>query len=82
MAILIPDEVLRATGMTDDEARVEIACRLFDAGKLAFGRAAHFAGLNEAQFEDAIRVRDIPRYRYSQEMLDRDVETLKKLGRW
>ncbi len=82
MPLVIPDETLRAAGMNEREAKVEIACRLFDAGKLTIGHAARLAGLEESEFEVQLQLRGIPRYRYTEEMLEQDVETLKKLGRW
>jgi predicted HTH domain antitoxin len=82
MPLVISDEMLQAAGMSEREAKVEIACRWFDAGKLAFGHAARFAGMSEPEFESQLQLRGIPRYRYTQQMLDNDVESLKKLGRW
>jgi predicted HTH domain antitoxin len=82
MPLLISDETLRAAGMDEHQGRVEIACRWFDAGKLSFGHALAFAGLSESAFEAQLEERGLPRYRYSAEMLEQDVETLKKLGRW
>ena len=82
MALVIPDETLQAAGLSEAEAKLEIACRWFDEGKLAFGHAARLAGLSEIEFESQIELRGIPRYRYTSAMLDQDVETLKTLGRW
>jgi predicted HTH domain antitoxin len=82
MPLLITDETLRAAGMNEQQAKVEIACRWFDSGKLAFGHAAAFAGVSEREFEAQLEERGLPRYRYTEEMLDQDLETLKKLGRW
>jgi predicted HTH domain antitoxin len=82
MPLLISDETLRAAGMSEGEAKVEIASRLFDAGKLAFGQAAGLAGLSELDFEAQLELRGLPRYRYTEQMLDQDVESLKRLGSW
>jgi predicted HTH domain antitoxin len=82
MPLTIPDETLRAAGMSEREAKVEIACRWFDAGKLSLGHAAGLAELSESEFEAELELRGIPRYRYTEEMLAQDVEALKKLGRW
>jgi predicted HTH domain antitoxin len=82
MPLVISDETLRAAGIDEHEARLEIACRWFDTGKLSFGHAAAFAGLSEIDFEAQLEQRGLPRHRYTAEMLDQDVETLKKLGRW
>jgi predicted HTH domain antitoxin len=82
MPLVISDETLRAAGMNEREAKVEIACRWFDAGKLSFGHAARFAGCEEIDFEAQLQKRGIPRHRYTDEMLDQDVSALRKLGRW
>mgnify|MGYP001767929124 FL=1 len=82
MPLVIPDETLRAAGMKEGEAKVEIACRWFDEGRLAIGHAARLAGMSKAEFERELERRNIPRYRYTEEMLDHDFEAIKKLGRW
>jgi predicted HTH domain antitoxin len=82
MPLVIPDEALKAAGMNEHEAKIEIACRWFDAGKLTIGHAARLAGMSELDFEKQLEQRGIPRYRYSDEKLQNDVESLKKLGRW
>ena len=82
MPLVISDEMLKAAGMNEFEAKIEIACRWFDAGKLTVGHAARFASLTETEFESQLQKRGLPRYRYTEQMLDDDVATLKKLGRW
>ncbi len=82
MPVVITDETLKAAGMNELEAKVEIACRWFDSGKLALGHAARMAGLSDTEFEAELEHRGIPRYRYTEQMLDDDVAALKKLGRW
>ena len=82
MPLVIPDEMLKAAGTNESEAKIEIACRWFDAGKLTIGHAARFASLTETDFEAQLQKRNLPRYRYTEQMLDDDVATLKKLGRW
>ena len=79
MPLIIPDETLRALRMTEEVARVEIACRLFDAGQIAFGHAAKFARLDEAAFGEEIERRGIPRYRYTAAMLEEDLETIRRM---
>lgn len=82
MPLVISDETLRAAGLSEPEAKLEIACRWFDAGKLTIGHAARLAGISESEFEAQLEARGIPRYRYTDQMLDHDVDALKKLGRW
>ena len=50
MPVVISDETLRQAGLTEREAVVEIACRLFDAGKLALWPAAKLAGMSRVEF--------------------------------
>ena len=82
MSLVISDEMLRAAGLSEPEARLEIACHWFDQGKLTIGHAARLACMTESGFESELAARAIPRYRYTEEMLEQDVETLKRLGRW
>jgi predicted HTH domain antitoxin len=32
--LTIPDDILREAGISESDANVELACRLYDAGKL------------------------------------------------
>jgi predicted HTH domain antitoxin len=80
MPLTLSDEVLKQTGMTAEEARVEIACRLFDAGKLALWPAAKFAQLSRVAFEEELHRRHIPIYRPTIADLEAELETLDRLG--
>lgn len=79
MPLLISDDLLSAAGMSEDEARIEIACRLFDAGKLALWPAAKWAGLSRVEFEDELRQRKIPLYRPTVADLQADLATFERL---
>jgi predicted HTH domain antitoxin len=79
MPLTLSDDVLEKAGMTADEARVEIACRLFDAGKLALWPAAQLAQLSRTEFEGELLSRRIPIYRPTLADLQNDLETLKQL---
>jgi len=54
MPVLIPDETLKKAGLSEQEARIEIACRLYDADKLHLWPAAQLAGLSRDEFESAL----------------------------
>lgn len=62
MPLITPDEMLKLVGLTKQEMTVEIACRLFDAGKLHLWPAAQLAGMSRVQFEDALIKRGIAPY--------------------
>jgi len=81
MAVLaIPDDVLREAGLSEREALIEFASRLFDAGKLSLWSAARVAGLDRPSMEDALLKRRIPIYRPQQEDVLEDLATLDHLG--
>ena len=78
--LTIPDELLRQTGLTEREALIEFACRLFDARKISLWSAARLAGLDRNSLEDALLERNIPIYRPTVEDLAQDLATLDHLG--
>jgi predicted HTH domain antitoxin len=79
-AVDIPDDVLRQAGLTEVEARLEFACRLFDAQRLRVNQAARFACLDRYAFEDELSKRGLAVYRPTVEDLQRDVAALEKMG--
>lgn len=79
MPLLIPDDLLNSAGLSEDEARVEIACRLFAAGKLALWPAAKWAGLSRSEFEEELRQRNIPLYRPTVTDLEADLAAFEHL---
>ena len=78
MTIEIDDELLRRMDVTEQDLRTELFARLFDGGKLSFGRAAELAGVTPERMEEELKQRGIPRYRYTDAQLERDKETLAK----
>ena len=80
MALTITDEELRAIGMSAPEAKVEIACRFFDAGKVGFHAAMRLAGLDRIGFEQSLRTRGIAIYRPTVEDLREDLAALRRMG--
>ena len=77
MPVTIPDEVLKQARLTEQEAIVEIACRLFQAGKLDLTPAARLAGMDRGGFEDELMDRGIPVYRYTAEHFAQDQKSLR-----
>ena len=78
--ITVPDEVLREAGLSEHEAILEFACRLFDAGKLTLWSAAQLAGLDRNCMEDALLERGIPIYRPTAQDMAQDLANLDRLG--
>ena len=80
MSLTITDEQLKAMEMSPEEARIEIACRLFDAEKMSLHDARLLAGLDRVSFEEALFDRGIAIYRPTVEDLHQDLETLRRMG--
>jgi predicted HTH domain antitoxin len=80
MPIVIPDEVLQQAGLSEREALIEIACRLFEAGKLQLPDASKLTSLTRTEMEAELLKRKIPIYRPTAEELMSDLETLKRAG--
>ena len=78
MPLIISDEELAAMGFTTDQARVELACSLFQAGKLALWPAAKLARLSRVQMEDALVERKIPVYVITRDDFRHDLEVLDR----
>ena len=76
----IPDDVLRHAGITEREALTELACRLFETGRLTLFFAARLAGMAQPEFEDLLLERKIPLYRYTSQDLANDLRTLRRTG--
>ena len=79
MPLTISDEVLQSAGLTEAEARVEIACRLFDGGKLALWPAAKLAEMSRVEFEAELHRRGIPIYRPTIEDVEADLAAFERL---
>ena len=74
MPVIIPDETLKQAGLTEHEARIEIACRLYDADKLHLWPAAQLAGLSRDEFESALILRGIAIHRVDEEYLKHELD--------
>ena len=76
----IPREVLRASRMTEDDLRRELALHLFEEEKLSFGKARALAEMSVWGFQQLLGSRGI-HVHYDVEAYENDRETLKRLGR-
>ena len=80
MSVLhVPDDLLKRLGSTDQDALVEIACRLYETQRLRFDEAARLANIDLDTFAAACVSRKIRVYWYRCEDLQSDFESLKKM---
>jgi predicted HTH domain antitoxin len=80
MPLVISDETLRDAKLTEREARIEIACRLFDAGRLSLPAAGRLAGLERNAMEHELRLRHIAVFRPTADDVRHDLAALEGLG--
>ncbi len=80
MSLIISDEILQASGMSEAEFVQKIMLMLFQQKKISIGKASHLLGMNLLQFQNLITSRDISLH-YDVEDFRADVATLKRLGR-
>ncbi|MGA9995514.1 MAG: UPF0175 family protein [Pyrinomonadaceae bacterium] len=80
MSVVIPDDILSATGMTEPELMQEIAVLLFQKEKLSIGQASRLAGMSRLQFQHLLASRQIPLH-YGVSELETDLETLREMNR-
>ncbi|MGL5078708.1 MAG: UPF0175 family protein [Waterburya sp.] len=80
MSIIITNEVLAATRMTETEMRQEIAILLFQKEKLTLAQASRFAGMHRVAFQHLLASRQISVH-YGVEDFEQDIQNLREMGR-
>src|SRR5437867_1972440 len=74
MPLIIDDEVLKAAGLSEQEARLEFATRLFATGKLSKVAAARLCGLDRVGFDLELGKRGIDPFGYTADDLKKDLQ--------
>ena len=80
MSLTIPDEIIKSTRMSIPELTQEIAIMLFQKEKLTLGQASQLADMSQFQFQHLLAARQITLH-YDEDDLEKDLSTLKELGR-
>ncbi len=80
MSVLIPDEVLQASRLSEREFKAEIAVMLFEKEKLTLGQASRLAAMDYLEFQHLLASRRIPVH-YDVADFEQDLETLREMGR-
>ena len=79
MSIVISDDILYATHMTQTEFLQEIAILFYEKGKLTLGKASKLAQMSRIQFQFLLASRQIP-IDYGVDDFDADLKTLNQMG--
>jgi predicted HTH domain antitoxin len=73
MTLTLPDDLLRATQLSEAQLQTEFALALLRIERLTLGLAAQFAGLPQLDFQRLLASRDIPLH-YGIEAMERDLQ--------
>jgi predicted HTH domain antitoxin len=79
MSIVISEDILYATHMTEAEFLQEVAVLLYQKGKLSLGKASKLARMPRVKFQLLLASRQIP-INYRVEDFEADLNTLHNLG--
>ena len=79
MGVFIPDDILQATRMSEEELKRELAILLFQKDKLTLGQARRLADMNLLQFQHLLASRQIPVH-YDVAEFEEDLKALQGLG--
>jgi predicted HTH domain antitoxin len=80
MIIVIPDEIITSTRMTEAEMKQEIAVMLFQREKLTLAQASRFAGMHRVAFQHLLASRKISVH-YDVQDFEQDIKNLQKMVR-
>jgi predicted HTH domain antitoxin len=80
MSVVIPDDILHASGLSEEELLKEIVLMLFEQKRISIGKASNLLEMNLIQFQHLIASRDICVH-YDVDDFKADVATLKRLKR-
>ena len=78
MSVVIPDDILQAIKMTEDELKLEIAIMLYEQQKISSGKARAWTGLTVIEFQHELAKRGLY-INYDVEDFQDDVKTLQWL---
>lgn len=78
MTFHIPDDILEQSGLNGRQMLLELACHLFDIGKVDLTSAARLAALDRVDFEIALRDRKIAIHRPTLADMEDEAKSLAK----
>ena len=79
MSVVIPDDILRASQMTEDELKLEVALLLYKQEKISSGKVRAWTGITVSEFQHELAKRDLY-LNYDVEDFQADIKTLRSLN--
>ncbi|MCT7969082.1 UPF0175 family protein [Laspinema sp. D1] len=77
MSLVISDDLVKASGFSENELLLEIVLMLFQQDKISLGKASELLGLHRMQFQKLISERGICVH-YDIDEFQEDLKTLKE----
>lgn len=79
MSLLVSDEIIQASGLSEGELLLEIVIMLFQKDKISLGKASELIGIHRMQFQKLLADRGVCVH-YDVSEFQEDLKTLKKIG--
>ena len=79
--LVIDDEFIKASGISEDGLKLEFAIWLFEKEKVSLRKASKMAGLSWLDFSKILSERNIPTIRMTEEDLKNEISTVNRLMR-
>lgn len=79
MSLLISDQIVQASGLSENELLVEIVMMLFQQEKISLGKASELLGIHRMQFQKLMSDRGICVH-YDVAEFQEDLKTLQEEG--
>ena len=79
MSVVIPDKIVKASGMLEEELMLELVILLFQKDKISLGKASELAGMNQLRFQRLLASRNICIY-YDVAEFQEDLKSLRGRG--
>jgi predicted HTH domain antitoxin len=79
MSLIIPDEILKVSGLSEEQLWLEIVILLFQQDKISIGKASNLVGMNQLKFQKLLASRDICIH-YDVKEFEEDIKHLRETG--
>lgn len=79
MSLVLSNEIVKASGLSEGELKLEIIIMLFQQEKISLGKASHLAEMNQLKFRKLLASRGICIH-YDVAEFQEDLQTLHQKG--
>ncbi|MFB2836262.1 UPF0175 family protein [Floridanema evergladense] len=79
MSLIISDDIVKASGLSEDKLLIEVILMLFQQEKISLGKAAELLNISQISFQKLMAERGI-NIHYDVEELQEDIQHLKTKG--